>query len=313
MVSCYWAAFAVDGYLLRANLTGRLIFNEIGSILVWVGILILIIGLIGIIISLVKTRSQSKEKNIAQISEIANLQNQTKQGPVDLNKVKTQIIKGRLTTGSTKLDELLHGGIPQRFSVALTTPLSDEGNALIKNFIETGAKNNQTTYFITVDPSIGIDIARKFPANFFMFIANPQTEFRIKKADNVFVTNGIENLTEINIALTKALRQLDPTQKGPRRICLNIVSDVLLQHGSIITRKWLSELITTFKAKEFTIMATIDPQMHPSTDVHALLSIFDGEINIRERETIKELKRFLKIKRMRNRKYLKNEVELTED
>ena len=89
--------------------------------------------------------------------------------------------------------------------------------------------------------------------------------------------------------------------------------DVLLQHGSIITRKWLSELITTFKAKEFTIMATIDPQMHPSTDVHALLSIFDGEINIREIETIKELKRFLKIKRMRNRKYLKNEVELTED
>ena len=66
-----------------------------------------------------------------------------------------------------------------------------------------------------------------------MFIANPQTELRIKKADNVFVTNGIENLTEINIALTKALRQLDPTQKGPRRICLNIVSDVLLQHGSI--------------------------------------------------------------------------------
>ena len=62
MVSCYWDCFAVDGYLLRANLTGRPIFNEIGSILVWVGILILIIGIIGIIISLVKKRFQSKEK-----------------------------------------------------------------------------------------------------------------------------------------------------------------------------------------------------------------------------------------------------------
>ena len=55
------------------------------------------------------------------------------------------------------------------------------------------------------------------------------------------------------------------------------------------------------------------PQMHSSKDVHSILGLFDGEINISERETIKEFRRFLKIKRMSSQKYLKNEVDLSED
>ena len=57
----------------------------------------------------------------------------------------------------------------------------------------------------------------------------------------------------------------------------------------------------------------MNPQMHSPEDVQAILGLFEGEINIRERETVKELKRFLKIKRMSNKKKLKNEIVLTED
>ena len=45
----------------------------------------------------------------------------------------------------------------------------------------------------------------------------------------------------------------------------------------------------------------------------ALLGLFDGEIDIRETETVKEFKRYLKVKRMSNQKYLKNEILLIEE
>ena len=103
------------------------------------------------------------------------------------------------------------------------------------------------------------------------------------------------------------------TNKGPRRICLNVISDILLEHGPVRTRKWLSELLSLLYSEGFTVLAVINPKMHPSEDVQAILGLFDGEINIRERETVKELQRFIKIKRMSNQKYLKNEIVLTED
>jgi hypothetical protein len=51
----------------------------------------------------------------------------------------------------------------------------------------------------------------------------------------------------------------------------------------------------------------VDPQMHPPEELHAILGLFDGEINIYERGA----EQFLKIKRMSNQKYLENEIALT--
>jgi KaiC/GvpD/RAD55 family RecA-like ATPase len=282
----------------------------------WIISIILIGAAISIVIGIIlylfyPKKEKADEPNRTSYNQSANLQRIAE--PDKLDEIKTQKIKGRLATGNTKLDKLLYGGIPPKFAVVLTTPSSDEGNALIKSFIETGAKNNEITFYVTIDPSFARDLARKFPSNFYLFIANPQTDIRTKKTPNVYALKGIENLTEINIALTKVFRKLDITYEGPRRICLNIISDVLLQHGSIITRKWLSELIATLNSEEFTILAVLNPQMHSSEEVHALLGLFEGEINIRERETVKELKRFLKIKRMSSKKYLKNEILLTDD
>ena len=278
--------------------------------------IILIVAAIIVTISIVIYLASSKKERIDEVNRT------TRYKPINFNgisekdelsKIKTQIIKGRISTGNTNLDKLLYGGIPPKFTVALSTPASDEGNALIKRFIETGPKNNEITFYVTIDPRFAKDIARKFPTNFYLFIVNPQTDARTKKSPNVFTLKGIENLTDINIALTKAFRKLDSTNKGPRRLCLNIISDVLLRHGPVITREWLSELIATLNTENFTVLAVINPQMHSSEDAQAILGLFEGEINIRERETVKELRRFLKIKRMSNQKYLKNEILMTED
>jgi KaiC/GvpD/RAD55 family RecA-like ATPase len=230
-----------------------------------------------------------------------------------LSQIETHNIEGRVATGHANLDKLLYGGIPPNFAVALTSPPSDEGNLLIKSFIETGVKNNEITFYVTIDPSFARDLAREFPSNFYLFICNPQTDDFLKKASNVFILKGVDNLTDVNIALTQAFRKLDATKKGPRRICVNILSDVLLRQGAVLTRKWLSELISALNSEGFTILGVVNSQMHVIEDVNAILGLFDGEINIRETETVKELKRYLKIKRLSNQKYLKNEILLSEE
>jgi hypothetical protein len=53
--------------------------------------------------------------------------------------------------------------------------------------------------------------------------------------------------------------------------------------------------------------------MHPSEQLHAILGLFEGEVNIREAETEKGLARFLKVKRLSSQKYLKEETRLTEE
>jgi hypothetical protein len=50
--------------------------------------------------------------------------------------------------------------------------------------------------------------------------------------------------------------------------------------------------------------------MHPPEETQAVLGLFDGEISICEKETQKGTAKFLKIKRLSNQKYSKDETEL---
>jgi len=126
----------------------------------------------------------------------------------------------------------------------------------------------------------------------------------------VFRLKGVENLTDISIALTKAFRRLNASISGPRRACIEIISDVLLQHHAVKTRRWLTDLITELKSNGFTTLAVMNPNMHSPQEVHAILGLFDGEINIYEKESEKGLEKFLEIKKMYNQRYLESELSL---
>jgi hypothetical protein len=84
-----------------------------------------------------------------------------------------------------------------------------------------------------------------------------------------------------------------------------------LQHHAVESRRWLTALMTKLKSEGFTTLAAVNPQMHPSQELQAILDLFDGEINIFEKQTEKGSERFLKIKRMSDQKYLENEILLT--
>jgi KaiC/GvpD/RAD55 family RecA-like ATPase len=224
-----------------------------------------------------------------------------------------EIVPGRIASGYTNLDRLLCGGIPEKYAIALMAPPCDERELLIKNFLETGARQGEVIFYVTIDPGVMKPLAEEFPSNFYLFVCNPQADAIVKSAPNVFKLKGVENLTDISIALTSAIRKLDHSLKSPRRICMSLVSDVLLQHHTVQTRRWLTALIPELKSAGFTTLAVIDPQIHPPEELHAILGLFEGEINIYEKETEKGLGKYLKIKKMSNQKYLENELLLKKE
>ena len=215
-------------------------------------------------------------------------------------------------TGYADLDDLLFGGIPRNYAVILTSPSCDERDLLIKRFLETGTKGGEITFHIIAKASGIESLAEKFQSNFYLFICNPEANAIIKNLPNVFKLKGVENLTDINIAIASVLRKLKESSTS-RRACIEIISDILLQHHAVSTRRWLNALIPKLKSKGFTTLAVMNPQMHPSEEVQAILDLFEGEISLYERETKKGSEKFLKIKKMYNQKYSKNELRLQEE
>ena len=218
---------------------------------------------------------------------------------------------GHIATGHEDLDKLLCGGMPQNYAVVLTSLSCDERDSLIRNFLETGAKKGEVTFYVTIDPGVVKPLAEEFQSSFYLFVCNPQANAIVKDLPNVFKLKGVENLTDISIALTSTIRKLDPSLKGPRRACISLISDILLQHHAVQTRRWLTALTTELKSAGFTTLGVIDPRMHPSEELYAILGLFEGEISIYEKETEKGLGKYLKIKKMTNQKYLENELLLT--
>jgi KaiC/GvpD/RAD55 family RecA-like ATPase len=181
----------------------------------------------------------------------------------------------------------------------------------IKSFLETGAKQGEVTFYVTTDLGVVKTLAEDYPSDFYLFVCNPQADAIVKDLPNVSKLKGVENLTEISIALTSAIHKLGSSQKGSRRICIDLVSDVLLQHHAVQTRRWLAALIPELRSNGFTTLAVMDPEMHPPQEVRAVLDLFEGEISIYEKETEKGLGKYLKIKKMTNQKYLEGELPLT--
>ena len=222
-------------------------------------------------------------------------------------------VAGKIFSGTPELDRLLLGGIPENYTVVVTSSSTDERGQLIKRFLETGAAEGETTFHVATEAGYSKTLAEKYPLNFLLFFCNPQADVMIQNLPNIYKLKGVENLTDIDIALTKAIRTMNSSVTGPKRICIDMISDVLLQHHAVTTRRWLSALLPTLKTGGFTILAVIDPGMHPAEELQAVLGLFDGQISLYEKETPKGTARFLKVKRMTDQKYLKDEIALAEE
>ena len=212
-------------------------------------------------------------------------------------------LKDRVSTGTHELDSLLLGGIPEEYAVALTGSPSDEREIIITNFLKAGVEDG-ISFYVTTEAN-NLNLLDK--PGFFLFLCNPKPKMEVPDLPNVFKLQGKTDLNNLGIALTKAYRSIDQSVTN-KRICVEILSEVLEDYRSNTTRKWISDLITNYGAKGFTMLAVLDSEIHAPEQSKAVLHLFDGEISITQSNDPLDCKKSIQVKKLRNQDYIKNPI-----
>jgi len=221
--------------------------------------------------------------------------------------VEEVVLAGRVSTGTQELDSLLLGGIPEGYAIVLTGSPSDEREYLIRSFLEVGTREDQITFYVTTEADGLQHLLEK--QNFILFVCNPKPKTQVPEMPNVYRLRSKTDLTNLSISLAKAYRNINQSMK--KRFCVEIVSDVLISYQAEATRRWISELITDMGSKGFTMLAVMDPSMHPPDQANAVVNLFDGEISLTQTEDPLECKKSIRVKKLRNQDYIKNPICLT--
>jgi len=198
-------------------------------------------------------------------------------------RVEEVILADRVSIGTKELDSILLGDIPEGYAVVLTGSPSDKRDYLIKNFLEAGVGEGQTSFYVATE------------------------------ADNLksLLSRSKTDINNLSMTLARESRNQKQAQQNPKRFCIEVVSVVLLEYGAKITRKWLAELLTDIDSKGFTILAVVNPEMHMSDQTGALLDLFDGEISITQAEDQLEFRKSVIVRKLRTQDYIKNPICLT--
>jgi len=228
---------------------------------------------------------------------------------------KKPALKGgsRHLFGYRPLDLLLRDGIPEGYSIALSSMPCDQKDDVIEGFLKAGLDEDSTTVYIsnTLDKVAGLAGNPKMH----ILICNPQADEIVPSMGNVEKVKSLESLTDVNIGIMRLLERLhgELSQKGEiglLRVCLDNLDDVLIQHKGSTTRKWLLELIPRLKKMNGIVLATVNPRMHSEGDLNAVLSVFDGEIDILEGTKRGRLYRKILVSRMYNVHYSRRGLEI---
>lgn len=203
----------------------------------------------------------------------------------------------------TNLENLVTTGIPQKYTILLGSPSCDERNMVVEQFIQGGVDKKTPSYMVTSDPSFGRSAAQKFGDLLTVIIANPRAPAAEKNL--VPLTTGVQNLTSLNIELVKLVK--DKAGSGAR-IILDVISDVMLAQKMLTTRKWVSDLVPRFENWGFTVLGVFNPSLHSNEEVQGLIELFNGYVQIYEKDYLGKSRRLIAVRKMADLQY--NEAEL---
>ena len=162
--------------------------------------------------------------------------------------------------------------------VVLNAPAGDEAPILTRNFL----KVEQPSLLICRNLSSAQAIVSDVADGIARLICSDKP---VSPAKNILPGKGIENLTDLNLQINEALGGIQP-----KRLALDILSDILLRHKALQTRKWLNELLERLRSRGITTLAILNPYMHTAEETQALVDMFDASIEIYEREGRKSLR-----------------------
>jgi len=214
-----------------------------------------------------------------------------------------------ISTGYPDLDSMLAGGLPKGYAILIVSPPCDERDLLFGKIIESGLAAGNLIFFISRDLRRAQDLAGRYAKNFYVF--SPQADRVTGDYANLLKISSVQDLSDLNISLMKATEPIPGSTK--KIIILDILTDILLEHKALITRKWLDEFIAKRKAEGFTVLGTLNPLIASDRESQTIIDLFEGIIEIYERELRERSRRFLVVKKMYGRKYAETELMLDKD
>jgi KaiC/GvpD/RAD55 family RecA-like ATPase len=209
---------------------------------------------------------------------------------------------GRVSTGHGGLDRLLGGGLRAGYAVALTSPTCDELDHFTRGFLEAGVQGGLNVLYVTTRLDGEFDLVQKYPSRFHYLICNPQAAPKEARLQNVHILKSLDSLTEINLAVSRILEEMEKSGRQ-NAACIDIVSDVLLQHGAVATRQWLLDFISRMKSKSVTMFAIVNSQMHSNEDLESVVGLFDGQISLWEETRAGTAQKLIRVRRMYRESY----------
>jgi KaiC/GvpD/RAD55 family RecA-like ATPase len=217
-----------------------------------------------------------------------------------------------VSTGYVDLDKALNGGIPEEFAVLIVSPSFDERDLLLRKVVDSAMSAGRLAILVSNDMGRIKDMASRYPNGFYAL--SPQADRISQHGPNLLKIPSFENLSDANISLGLILRDLLAKEKATKRIMIiDILSDLLLRHKSIVTRRWLTDFVGKRKTEGFTIIATLNPLTTTKEETQNIIDFFDGVIEIFEKPLMERSRRFLMIRKMYGQKYSDSEVLMDRD
>jgi KaiC/GvpD/RAD55 family RecA-like ATPase len=215
-----------------------------------------------------------------------------------------QVVENLVPTGYTALDNMLYGGVSPGTSIVLTGPPCDEKNLIVRRFIKSNLDSGRGCIYISSSIDRARDLLSRHGRDLQVVLCHPQADIIAAEFPAVTKLKSMDNLTEINLAFTKALAQLSSHKSSV--LCLEILDDVLLDHHNA-TRRWLMDILGRSKSYHITSLATLNPTMHSAGESQAALETFDGHIDLYEADLHVHPK-LIRVKKLGGRRFLDNEL-----
>jgi KaiC/GvpD/RAD55 family RecA-like ATPase len=213
-----------------------------------------------------------------------------------------------ISTGYAELDQLLVGGLPEGYSILILSASWDERDLILRRIIKSCISTGRPVFYVSNDISTTQELIREYSNDFYAF--SEQADKIKSEYGNLFKVPGVGNLSEFSISLGAAFKDTHAAPETNKIMVLDTISDILLRHKSLTTLRWLSDLIAKRKTEKFTILATLNPLSAPKEETQPIIDLFDGVIQIYEKELAERTRRFIVIKKMRGRRYIETDLML---
>jgi len=269
-----------------------------------IGLVIAIALVASVMVFMKRGKSQKTEKNSPK--------QQTVEKEIKHESIQPKIVPAgqSISTGYNELDSVLAGGLPAGYAILVVSPPCDERDLLLTKIIKSNLSIGSTVFFLSRDLSRTQDFANRYKTGFYVF--TPQADKITTDSGNVFKIANVQNLNDVNITFRTAMETL-PKATSNKIIIIDLLSEILLEHKSLTTRKWLDDFIGKRKSEGFTVLAILNPLISGKQESQTIIDLFDGIIEIYEKELRERARRFLIVKKMYGKKYIESELMLDKD